>query len=561
MNEKVLSFNPNNKIYLDLAEKKANDGKIEEAISLLYPVFIKNRSIEIAEKLATLYARIKTYDLSNMYWFFYLDNARKEERGKAYFSLGVNAFYFGNLELTKFYFQKKVEEDGFIDREELSPEILNFFTNEDDKNKGFKIVYPPSEADNKYEIETAKNMIASGNIFGAKIVLSKIKNGSKEYLKSVLSLAEIAVLDEDCEKALKYCDEYLTKTGESALVHFIKVCAYAVKKDYDKAEYYYKKGLTIIDETDSEQVFKAGICAIELKHDDLVEKYFSIFLKDQPYHALARFFTAISFLNQKKYEKAKTEFVFLCKLEPDNLCFKFYFDYTLDLIAGKREIMPLWYEEKIPRKFFDADKKLINSLFTIPVIEVRRKLDDSRVFDAVLRGVKSGNGALVKNSVAILSGSEHKKAERALFDCLLDEREYIETKKSVVYSLIAIGYKKKFSVSIEGVFVKIKPQKFSFEKDHPELILPYAYCMSKLTLEDYSAQDEIGRISKKVIETVKFDAIENIAEISAVIACIFFGDKLSCKAVCSLFNADFDKTKQFLDLYKGIEKAKRQEKV
>ena len=69
---------------------------------------------------------------------------------------------------------KKLNVDGFISKEGLSKEIVDFFSGEERRRESYKIVYPPEHADFTYEKNKAKRAISAGIFEEADKILSSV---------------------------------------------------------------------------------------------------------------------------------------------------------------------------------------------------------------------------------------------------------------------------------------------------------------------------------------------------------------------------------------------------
>ena len=79
--------------------------------------------------------------------------------------------------------------DGYITKEGLDPEILDFFSGEEFKKNAYRIVYPPEKAKFDLEIKNGKRAISLGAFKEGAILFNKmplhikLKNNSNAQIK------------------------------------------------------------------------------------------------------------------------------------------------------------------------------------------------------------------------------------------------------------------------------------------------------------------------------------------------------------------------------------------
>ena len=101
--------------------------KRQSHVSLLSARNIDPENLGVITDIADLYADTGLLELSNKFWFLYLNKAPKEKRALAYEELAINYFYLENFWASSYYFHQKLSVDGFISKEGLSQEIIDFF--------------------------------------------------------------------------------------------------------------------------------------------------------------------------------------------------------------------------------------------------------------------------------------------------------------------------------------------------------------------------------------------------------------------------------------------------
>ena len=94
---KVYEFTDGKERYLKLADRKAEKGDLLGALSMLNCALKVSGDLSIYGDIADIYADMELYELSNKYWYKYLDSMPKEKSGTAYEELGINYFCLQNF--------------------------------------------------------------------------------------------------------------------------------------------------------------------------------------------------------------------------------------------------------------------------------------------------------------------------------------------------------------------------------------------------------------------------------------------------------------------------------
>ena len=129
MESKVVKFEPTIKNYLFLADRCYDRGSVSDALCYLFKAeTIAPDSPEVLSAIADAYADLDMLELSNQYWYYYIDCASKEKQSVAFEEMAVNYFYMNRVFASGYWFHQKLARDGFISPELLDPEISAFFS-------------------------------------------------------------------------------------------------------------------------------------------------------------------------------------------------------------------------------------------------------------------------------------------------------------------------------------------------------------------------------------------------------------------------------------------------
>ena len=94
---KIIQFSSDESRYRKIAEAYAEKGDFSKALGFLLTAKSLSPSLEIITDIADCYADMGLMELSNKYWFLYLDKAPKEKVSLAYEELAINFFLYGQL--------------------------------------------------------------------------------------------------------------------------------------------------------------------------------------------------------------------------------------------------------------------------------------------------------------------------------------------------------------------------------------------------------------------------------------------------------------------------------
>jgi tetratricopeptide (TPR) repeat protein len=127
MNGKILLFDNSDIRYRSVAEKKAELGEYEKSLGLLFSIKDYDKKAEVVMDIADTYADMGLLELSNRYWYKYMDLTPKDKHSVAFEELAINYFYLEDFRASSYYFHKKIDTDGFLSKEGIDQEILDFF--------------------------------------------------------------------------------------------------------------------------------------------------------------------------------------------------------------------------------------------------------------------------------------------------------------------------------------------------------------------------------------------------------------------------------------------------
>lgn len=558
MENKIVEFDNGINRYRTVAENHAEKGEYAEALGYLFTALEKGFSLDTVMDIADTYADAGLYELSNKYWFMFLDKAPEEEKSTAYEELGINFFYLDNIWLSGYYFHKKVERDGFIAQESLDPAITESFSKDIDKRSCYKIAYPFERADYKKELKEAKTLLVNGDFKGAIKKYESIPEGSPEYREAQYQLSVTLFVVGEVDDAI-LINRGLLQEEESLSVLCNLSSMYSFQEIEDSSSYYYRKALKI-EEKDLEDYYKIATCAIEQGDHKTAVKKLKHILEENEYDVNMRFLYGVALLNLKRYDEAKDQFLFLYKINPENTVAKYYLSFTETLKTGKEKAdryLPVSYLNELPLKAEKKAEKLIADYAALPLGELLAQRKSEDFYDLLKWGIKHGGEKTNRLSVYVLmlASEKDKKSDEILRGVLLDPETSPAIKEMTLFALIIGGERRPTGVLKGNYYVKVKPRKLAYkDKGFPTIFYAYAKCLSRLVfspVEDYSkiatAADKFAlKAADKIGEEYPREAI------AAFIATLCdFKELNGEKKIRKMFGANAEEFNKIKEIYYG----------
>lgn len=562
MDEKVLQFEKNHEIYCKKAVERAENGDYEGALRFLFCAKSLSDSIDVLADIADVYADMGQLELSNKYWFYYMDRAPKDKLGVAYEELAINYFYMDDFLSSSYYFHLKLTTDGFISQENLDKEIVDFFSGEEFRRNSYHIAYPFDRADYSYQKKKGKRAIASGGFTEAVKIIESIPVECRDEDTS----GELAVsyfMSDDLESAEKVARESIKNHGENVTAYCNLSTVFDMKEDFEKSDFYYRKALSLRTGEKSE-VFKIATCAIERADHETARECLEKILVERPYDIAMRFFYGMALLNLNNPDGAVREFERAHRISPTDIAVKYYLNYAKKVSENGEDaenILPLKYVKDLPEKIKKKYAKKIKALADSPekIYSAMKKQENK---DIAEWGLHSTESEIMRQSVYLFATAFTSNAKKALYDALLNPETTEECKRVITYVLLAKGHKEKFGVVGGSYYLKIKPKKLVSEKDSEEgfiYLSAYALALSRVMFRQTEGLEKIAQSIDKVYR--KFKGVLTLSDVTneeiagvAVSECGFkYFD--SDKKIIKLFEISKDKLDKLKAIVKGEKNA------
>ena len=554
---KVLEFSKNTQRYMELASKKAEQGDLTASLGFLFCALKIDYTCDILAKIADVYGEMGLLSLANAYWFKYLSVCTEEKQTIAYEQLAINYFYLDNFFASSYYFHQKLSKDGFISKEGLDEEVLNFFNDNFDKKSAYHVAYPFDRADWSFRTKMAKHALAAGDYSKAEKIYSSIP---KECMDEEVN-GEYAValfLNKKDKEMIATCKDSLQRNGENVTAYCNLASLYHAKGDKEKSSYYYSQAVRL-NNGSLEDAYKLASCAMEQGDHQTANVCLQKILADRTYDISMTYFYAVSQANLGNYSASAHTFCEIYRIYPEDVVAKFYAQYlTCVAETGNdyKNLFPLSYAKELPKEIVKSYKRKITELYQDPkkaISQIKKK----EVQEILEWGLVQENTDYAKNVVFILANSDALWAEKTMINSLMNVDVTGEIKRAIITMLILGGYKEKFPVIANDFFVVVKPRKLTFENkiDGDVFMAAYAICLSRITYWNIDAFDKIAfsmnKIYKKLGDTVFFSGV-TAEELGAIAVCISKIERLEDPDfVCTFFDARPQVVKEQIDLLKG----------
>lgn len=557
---KIINFPINAERYNKIAEEKAEQGDYISSLGFLFTSLKKCYDYLTLQEIANCYEDMGLLSLSNAYWFKYLAVCPESKVSVAYEKLAVNFFYMDNYLSASYYFHKKLSKDGFLSKENLEDEVINFFNENLSKRSTYHLAYPFERADWSFYEKMGKQALASLDYVGAEKCFSIIP---KECLTEETS-GELAVsyfLNKKDKEMIEVCKNSLQMHGENITAYCNLSSLYRVKGNKEKSAYYYSKALELPIKQEEDN-YKLVTCAMEQNDHLTANKCLAEIVKERTYDITMSYFYAVSMANLGNIEGATNLFCEIYKTYPQDSVIGFFAEYFTKLNKDgndEKGILPLKYQKQLPPAVCKNYKKKINELFHDPK-KALSQIKKESVKKILNWALVQEDYEYSKKAVLILVNSNGEWAEKTLLDALLDIDVCGETKRAIITMLVMSGYKENIPVLANDFYIKIRLKKLIFDNkvDKEPFLAAYAICLSRMAYWNIEEFEKIAfsmnKIYKKLGDNLIIQGVTP-EEIAAVCVCISKIKHLtSPEYVCKFFDARVEVVKEQITNLKGEKK-------
>ncbi len=554
---KVILLDKNVKPYRKIADGFAEKENFLRALEFLLSAKNISFNLDVIVDIADVYADMGLLELSNKFWYIYMDKAPKDKVSVAYEELAINYFYLDNYLASSYYFHQKLSTDGYINKEGLAQEILDFFSGEELKRTAYRVVYPYDKADYSFDKKRAKRAISVGAFAEASAILKSIPEECRDEETSG-DLAISLFMNDEFDEAETVCRNSLSQHGENVTAYSNLSTIFDMKEDIDNSEFYYRKALSV-RKGERGEVYKIATCSIEREDHVTVKECLEKIVKERPYELVMRFFLGLSLANLGDFIGAEEQLKFAYKLNPEDIVVKQYLDIVIATNEGKNVIdnlLPFKYVKELPKVIEKKWKKKIRE--TAKNHEKMSSAIKSSTFKQMLSwGLFNSDGAVMRDCAFILSTVYSPYCRGVIYDALINPEGGEELKRLLTYILILKGEKEKFGLVAGSFYLKFKPRKLECEKkpDGGLYLSSYALCVSRIIFNDVDDLDKLAtacdKVYKSLSEKLTPDELNN-EEVGALILSEGKLKRLSDdNAVMRFFDVKKDKLNKLKELIKG----------
>ena len=556
MDEKIINFPKDGNRYRNIAERLNQEGKPLEALGFLFTA-LKNepKNSEVVADIADTYADMGLSDFSNKYWFKYIDLNNEDKISHVYEELAINYFYLDNYWASSYYFHLKLATDGFISRDSLSEEIIEFLNESFDKKSAYFIAYPYDRADYSAKLRTARRAFSAGDYKTSSMIYSSVPTECMDEDSSGDLAVSYFMCKED-ENAIDACKQSIKVHGENVTAYCNLSNLYFSAGDQEKSSYYYQKALSLSSGANGEE-YKIATCAIEQNDSKTAASCIGKILKERVYDPMMWYLYGVALTNTGDLTGGARAFKKAYNINPTDKVYEYYAMYVSALADGGKDTdkaLPLSFEKSFPEKVIKYYKKLIRECEGENATVLMKNAKNREIFHW---GVANLEDSFAKKCSAIIGFSGSKQSEKFLFNLLLDPEVSDERKRLIIFTLIICGKKNKFGVVAGNCYVRVKPRKLIFEDAENAAFFTsaYALCVSRAIFFGIDDLDKIGFNINKVykrfgkIITLGNYSIEDVSALTLYI-CGYkrFND---LKKVCSYFGTDASKVSDMAMVLKG----------
>ena len=558
---KIIPFEKDVNRYVRLATKRIENKDYLGALALLFDGEKICKNYEFYEKIAKVYSLMEQYEMSNLYWFRYLYYAPKDKASACYEELAINYFYLDNLWASGYYFHKKISVDGFVSKQDIDPEIIDFFSGEEAKKYAYRVVYPYDKADYSLELTNAKRFIRAGNFKESIVELEKVPKAClDEQALDDLSVAYLMI--DDFANAEKTARECLNKFGDNLNAYCNLSTIFDMQKDSENAGFYYQKALSLFDDKTDDN-YKIVGCAIERKDHYVAKKCFEKILVDRPYDFTMRFFYALSSINLGDYQKGLEELKKSFLHNPKDFVIEYYISLTKKLIEGsgaESKMLPLPYYKELPKKCQNAIKKKIGELAKNPQ-SVNAQIKKLETKQMLTYGLIFGKDALAKECAMVLSYCDKKTFKEIALNVMLNPDVNADVKRLLSYALCLTGIKGKLALVAGSYFCEFTLKKLLCEKHEGSrlYVSAYALCLSRMLfygVDDFTNMvNATDRLFFDIGDKINSDEVTNEELAGLILAESGYENFSNNKFVLSVFDVEESKLQKLINI---AEKAKKE---
>lgn len=538
-----------------LADKYYNEGKLFNALRFAYEELnTYGGSADVYARLSDIYEAMGLHTSAINFWFRFLEIADEEDLPDIYEGLAVNYGNRGDEKQAAFYYNRLMDVDDTLS-EETKMDIISAFAKK--KSDGFRVVYPPHEADYSKELAEGAQALKRGDCARAVEKFSEVQKGAKEYLTAKEMQSVAYLLSGKTEEAERLCLEVLEDEPNAERI-LSSLAAVYMEQGREQESKEIALRLSKLNLTEPDAIFKAAtVCCENGLHKEAYDK-FSQVEKMMPYDGRMLYFKAVSAFQCGLVEEAEKSLHALCTLYPDSEVGKYY---LRALKNREEESLPEFtYFYHVPEEERESRCQSLMHMLECPKEEAQL-FGLIALHDGYFRWCfDEMDGADHELQFLGLAAAVHVHADEFIREILLDIEIADVLKLETLRMLYARNEDMQIGVVLYDVYHPLQILKIQIgRKRRKRFIESYAKVASKFSI----VNDDYGKKIKRAAEKLYRDLEENggleLVDGAEECACaIFFYSKINQitknrEEMAQIFGADLEKVNRLLSIARGEE--------
>ena len=511
-------------------------------------------SADVYARLSDIYEAMGLHTSAINFWFRFLEIADEEDLPDIYEGLAVNYGNRGDEKQAAFYYNRLMDVDDTLS-EETKMDIISAFAKK--KSDGFRVVYPPHEADYSKELAEGAQALKRGDCARAVEKFSEVQKGAKEYLTAKEMQSVAYLLSGKTEEAERLCLEVLEDEPNAERI-LSSLAAVYMEQGREQESKEIALRLSKLNLTEPDAIFKAAtVCCENGLHKEAYDK-FSQVEKMMPYDGRLLYFKAVSAFQCGLVEEAEKSLHALCTLYPDSEVGKYY----LRALKNREEepLPEFTYFYHVPEQERESRCQSLMHMLECPKEEAQL-FGLIALHDGYFRWCfDEMDGADHELQFLGLAAAVHVHADEFIREILLDIEIADVLKLETLRMLYARNEDMQIGVVLYDVYHPLQILKIQIgRKRRKRFIESYAKVASKFSI----VNDDYGKKIKKAAEKLYRDLEENggleLVDGAEECACaIFFYSKINQitknrEEMAQIFGADLEKVNRLLSIARGEE--------
>ena len=538
-----------------LADKYYNEGKLFNALRFAYEELnTYGGNGDVYARLSDIYEAMGLHTSAINFWFRFLEIADEEDLPDIYEGLAVNYGNRGDEKQAAFYYNRLMDVDDTLS-EETKMDIISAFAKK--KSDGFRVVYPPHEADYSKELAEGAQALKRGDCARAVEKFSEVQKGAKEYLTAKEMQSVAYLLSGKTEEAERLCLEVLEDEPNAERI-LSSLAAVYMEQGREQESKEIALRLSKLNLTEPDAIFKAAtVCCENGLHKEAYDK-FSQVEKMMPYDGRMLYFKAVSAFQCGLVEEAEKSLHALCTLYPDSEVGKYY----LRALKNREEepLPEFTYFYHVPEQERESRCQSLMHMLECPKEEAQL-FGLIALHDGYFRWCfDEMDGADHELQFLGLAAAVHVHADEFIREILLDIEIADVLKLETLRMLYARNEDMQIGVVLYDVYHPLQILKIQIgRKRRKRFIESYAKVASKFSI----VNDDYGKKIKRAAEKLYRDLEENdgleLVDGAEECACaIFFYSKINQitknrEEMAQIFGADLEKVNRLLSIARGEE--------